>query len=81
MTMSENKELIFPKDTQHSPAPTFNSSECQAIDRKAFLKLPVEQRDAILAQQVATVAEYFLPGAEGMEWTDEYIDDDISDEQ
>ena len=75
MTMSENKELIFTKDTQHSPAPTFNSSECQAIDRRAFLKLPVEQRDAILAQQVATVAEYFLPSAEGMEWTDEFIDE------
>ncbi len=75
MTMSENKELILTKDTQHSPAPIFNSSECQVIDRRAFLKLPVEQRDAILAQQVATVAEYFLPSAEGMEWTDECIDE------
>ena len=79
--MSENKELISTKDVQQSPAPTSKSSEYQVIDRRAFLKLPVEQRDAILAQQVATVAEYFLPGAEGMEWTDEYINDDISDEQ
>lgn len=73
--MSENKELISTQDTQHSPAPRFNSSEYQAIDRRAFLKLPVEQRDAILAQQVAKVAEYFLPGAEGMEWTNEFINE------
>ncbi len=79
--MSKDQEFISTKDTQHSPALTSNSSEFQAIDRRAFLKLPVEQRDAILAQQVATVAQYFLPGAEGMEWTDEFIDDDISDEQ
>lgn len=79
--MSKDKELISAKDVQQSPAPTSKLSECQAIDRRAFLKLPVEQRDAILAQQVATVAQYFLPGTEGMEWTDEFIDDDISDEQ
>lgn len=79
--MSKDQEIISTKDVQQLPAPISNSSECQAIDRRAFLKLPVEQRDAILAQQVATVAEYFLPGAEGMEWTDEFIDDDISDQQ
>lgn len=73
--MSKDQELISTKDTQQSSAPISKSSECQLIDRKAFLKLPVEQRDAILAQQVATVAEYFLPGAEDMEWTDEYIDE------
>lgn len=79
--MSKDQEFISTKDTQQSPAPTSKSSECQVIDRRAFLKLPVEQRAAILAQQVATVAQYFLPGAEGMEWTDEYINDDILDEQ
>jgi hypothetical protein len=79
--MTENKELISTKDTQNSLTPTSNSSKCQAIDRRAFLKLPVEQRDALLAQQVPTIAEYFLPGAEGMEWTDEYIDDDLYDNE
>lgn len=79
--MSKDQEIISTKDVQQSSALTSKSSECQAIDRQAFLKLPVEQRDAILAQQVACVAQYFLPDAEGMEWTDEYIDDDISDQQ
>jgi hypothetical protein len=79
--MSENQEFISAKDAQQPvDSPTSNSSEsqiCQAVDRRAFLQLPVAQRNALLAQQVATVAEYFLPGADSMEWTDEYIDDDI----
>jgi hypothetical protein len=74
--MSEKKELIFAKDAQKSD----ELCEYQEIDRRAFLQLPVEQRHTLLREQVATVAEYFLPGAEGMEWTDEYIDDDWDNE-
>ena len=76
--MTEKKELVSAQDTQKSVTQTDNSSEYQVIDRQAFLKLPVAQRNVLLAQQVAIVAEHFLFGAEGMEWTDEYIDDDIS---
>lgn len=81
LNMMENNELISTDDAQHSAAPKTNLSEDRAIDRRAFLQLPPEQRNALLAQQVNRVAECFLPGAEGMEWKDEYIDDDIRDEQ
>jgi uncharacterized protein (DUF433 family) len=61
------EELIHPKVRQR--------------DRRAFLKLPVAQRNALLSQQAAIVAEDFQPGAEGMEWTDEYIEDESMDDE
>jgi uncharacterized protein (DUF433 family) len=51
------------------------------LDRRAFLKLPVAQRNALLSQQAAIVAEAFQAGAEGMEWTDEYIEDESMDDE
>lgn len=80
--MTKNKELISAQDAKQSVDSSISkSSEYQVIDRRAFLKLPVAQRNALLAQQVPTIAEHFLPGAEGMEWTDEYIDDDSWDNE
>lgn len=61
------EELVHPKAHQ--------------LDRRAFLKLPVAQRNALLSQQAAIVAEDFQPGAEGMEWTDEYIEDESMDDE
>lgn len=51
------------------------------LDRRAFLKLPVAQRNALLSQQAAIVAEDFQPGAEGMEWTDEYVEGESMDDE
>lgn len=53
LTMTENKELIFAKDSQQS-ASSLASNACkyQIIERWAFLKLPVAHRNALLAQQV-----------------------------
>lgn len=50
-------------------------------DRRAFLKLPVAQRNALLSGQAAIVAEDFQPGEEGMEWTDEYVEDESMDDE
>jgi hypothetical protein len=50
-------------------------------DRRAFLKLPVAQRNALLSQQAAIVADDFKPGAEGMEWTDEYVEGESMDDE
>lgn len=61
------EELVHPKGYQ--------------FDRRAFLKLPVAQRNALLSQQAAIVAEDFQPGAEGMEWTDEYVEGESMDDE
>ena len=44
------------------------SAELPVIDRRTFLKLPVSERNALLARQTAIVAEHFLPGSEQIEW-------------
>ena len=51
------------------------------LDRRAFLKLSVAQRNALLFQQAAIVAKDFQPGAEGMEWTDEYVEGKSMDDE
>ena len=51
------------------------------MDRRTFLKLPVPERNALLARQAAIVAEHFLPGSEQMEWVEEYIEDDNWDDE
>lgn len=80
LTMTDSKRWISAKDVQQpADSPTSDSCEYQVIDRMAFLQLPVAQRNALLAQQVAFVVEHFLLGTEEMEWTDEYIDDDLWD--
>lgn len=38
--------------------------------------MPVAQRNALLTHQAATIAEYFVTGAEEMEWTEEYVEDE-----
>lgn len=58
-----------------------SQSKEHQLDRRAVLKLPVAQRNALLSQQVAIVAEHFQPGAEGMEWTDQYVEDEIVDDE
>lgn len=52
------------------------SAELPVMDRRTFLKLPVSERNALLARQAAIVAEHFLPGSEQMEWVEEYIEYD-----
>ena len=50
------------------------------LDRRAFLNLTVAQRNVLLAHQATTVEEHFQPSAAGMEWVDEYIEDQIWDD-
>lgn len=56
-------------------------AEMPVMDRRTFLKLPVPERNALLARQAAIVAEHFLPGSEQMEWVEEYIEDDNWDDE
>lgn len=51
------------------------------LDRRAFLNLPVTQRNVLLSHQATTIQEHFEPGAEGMEWVDEYIEDQTWDDE
>ena len=50
------------------------------LDRRAFLNLPVAQRNVLLSHQATTVEEHFQPGVEAMEWVDKYIEDQIWDD-
>lgn len=50
------------------------------LDRRAFLNLPITQRNILLSHEATTVEEHFQPGAEGMEWVDEYIENQIRDD-
>jgi hypothetical protein len=43
-------------------------ASAQLIDRKAFLKLPLEERRRILEQQAEAVAEYYQQDQEWKEW-------------
>lgn len=52
-----------------------------SLDRRAFLRLPEEERDRILAEQAAFVADAFQPGAEAMEWVEEYVEDEHWDDE
>ncbi|MCY7278444.1 MAG: hypothetical protein LH702_33090 [Phormidesmis sp. CAN_BIN44] len=52
-----------------------------SVDRRAFLKLPEDDRDRILAEQSALVADDFQPGSEAMEWVEHYIEDENWDDQ
>ncbi len=45
------------------------------LDRKALLKLPVEERGRLLARQAAELKDLYQPGSEVMEWVEEYIDE------
>lgn len=53
----------------------------QVVALKALLLLPMAERNAILAQHAAILAEHFVPGSEEMEWVEEYVENDNWDEQ
>ncbi len=80
--MTENKEVISARDAQYSAdSPKSDLVENQVIALRALLKLPVAERNALLAQQAATIAEYFVPGSEEMEWAEEYVEDQNWDDE
>ncbi|HEY9747383.1 MAG TPA: hypothetical protein V6C63_01675 [Allocoleopsis sp.] len=58
-------------------APTHKPS----LDRRAFLKLPLEERNASLVTQAALIADSFQPGTEQMEWAEDYVEDQNWDEE
>jgi hypothetical protein len=43
-----------------------------SLDRRAFLRLPEEERDRMLAEQAASVADEFQPGTDAMEWVEHF---------
>ncbi len=58
------------------------------LNLRDFLKLPPQERDRLLAQQLdpttvegQAIAVYFQPGSEGMEWAEEYIEDEAWDDE
>lgn len=56
------------------------ASEVRDVDRRAFLRLPPEERRKLLAQQAAEAASLYEPGSQHTEWTDEFADVVIDDE-
>jgi hypothetical protein len=49
--------------------PSFSESPSQVIDRKSFLKLPIEERNRILEQQAEAALPYYQENqAEWQEW-------------
>jgi len=57
------------------------SEKNYALDRRAFLKLPADERDRPLAKQLETAAEHFRPGSEAMEWVEDYVEDENWDDE
>jgi hypothetical protein len=45
------------------------------LDRRALLKLPVEERGKLLARQAAALEDLYRPGSELMEWVEDYVDE------
>lgn len=73
--MTENKELI--NNAQIEVTDLYVTDVAQQVSTlRALLTLPIAQRNALLTQQAATITEYFVTGAEEMEWTEEYVEDE-----
>lgn len=77
--MTENKGLL---DGSQMELPDLCASDVtdQVNALRALLTLPVAERNALLAQQAATIAEHFVPAAEEMQWIEEYVEDDNWDD-
>jgi hypothetical protein len=45
------------------------TSSGQAVDRRAFMKLPIAERRRILAEQAEAMAEHYEQDSEWREWT------------
>ena len=73
--MTKNEELtsIFVKDDVTT---TNDEIDQQLTALRKMLKLPSEERQAILAKHAAKLAKYFVPGSEEMEWAEEYVEDE-----
>lgn len=72
--MTENKELI--NNAQIELPDFYTADVTQQVSTLRALLMPIAQRNALLTQQAATIAEYFVTGAEEMEWTEEYVEDE-----
>ncbi|WP_026735546.1 hypothetical protein [Fischerella sp. PCC 9605] len=80
--MTENKALIQNADMGDlTDSSSVNADEKQIVALRTLLKLPPEERNALLAKQAATIAEYFVPGSEEMEWAEEYVEDENWDDE
>lgn len=55
-------------------------AEVKTMDRRAFLRLPAEERRKLLAQQAAEFNSLYAPGAAHTEWTDQFIEEEPDDE-
>lgn len=55
-------------------------SEVRNVDRRAFLRLPPEERRRLLAQQAAEVGALYEPGSAHTEWTDDFKEEVMDDE-
>jgi gentisate 1,2-dioxygenase len=72
----------------HSLQQSQPSQSQKPLSLRDFLKLPPQERDRLLAQQLdpttangQAIADYFQPGSEGMEWTEEYTEDENWDDE
>jgi hypothetical protein len=75
--LTDDKAICFEKDELLTDSQT----KAYQPDRRAFLKLLIAQRNALLSQQAAIVAKDFQSGVEGMEWIDEYVEGESMDEE
>jgi hypothetical protein len=67
--MTEKTGLIYSSD-----ATIANTADEQVIALRALLKLSPSERDRMLTQQVVSIADYFTPGSEEMEWAEKYVE-------
>jgi Zn-dependent peptidase ImmA (M78 family)/DNA-binding XRE family transcriptional regulator len=51
--------------------------EVKTMDRRAFLRLPPEERRKLLAQQAAEFSTLYEPGSAHTEWTDEFVPEQL----
>ncbi len=60
---------------------TSTTAKKQITLLRNLLQLPIAERNALLAQQVATITEYFRLGSEEIEWVEDYIENDNWDDE
>lgn len=59
----------------------FDTIDEQIATLRALRKLPLEERNAILAEQAAAIAHHFVSGSDEMEWAEEYVEDEDWDNE
>ena len=49
------------------------------LDPRVFITLPKKERQRLLEVQAAEVKDFYQPGHAHLEWTEDYVEDEVDD--